>query len=178
MKNLKRGLVPSEVDGFTLIEILIVMIILGILSVLVTGNFVNSLKKGRDARRKSDLEQIRNALEMYYEDKKDYPQFDIFAASGNKLCESQDCTDASGNPEKIYMQSISNDPKHDPADANSPSYRYCYSPNAFRLHAQLENTNDMAAGTTSTAGMTCVPAGACDGSDNCNYGMSSPNTTL
>ncbi|PIP15252.1 hypothetical protein COX47_00635, partial [Candidatus Roizmanbacteria bacterium CG23_combo_of_CG06-09_8_20_14_all_35_49] len=55
--------------AFTLIELLLVIIILGVLATLIIGNFFTSLKKGRDARRKGDLEQIQRALEMYYEDK-------------------------------------------------------------------------------------------------------------
>ena len=51
--------------GFTLIELLLVIIILGVLSALITGNFFTSLKKGRDAKRKADLEQTQRALEMY-----------------------------------------------------------------------------------------------------------------
>jgi len=59
--------------GFTLIELLLVIIILGFLTSLIAGNFFTSLKKGRDARRKGDLEQIQRALEMYYEDNRAYP---------------------------------------------------------------------------------------------------------
>ena len=49
--------------GFTLIELLLVIIILGILAALISGNLINSLVKGRDARRKSDLQNIQKAVE-------------------------------------------------------------------------------------------------------------------
>ena len=67
--------------AFTLIELLIVIIILGVLAALITGNFFTSLKKGRDAKRKADLEQVSRALEMYYEDKKAYPDSLTFGSS-------------------------------------------------------------------------------------------------
>lgn len=89
--------------AFTLIELLVVIVILGVLAALITGNFFTSLKKGRDARRKGDLEQIQRALEMYYEDKKAYP---LALTFGGKLCETAAC----GASEKVYMQKVPDDP--------------------------------------------------------------------
>ncbi len=63
--------------GFTLLELVIVIVLLGILSALISGNFITSLKKGRDSRRITDLEQIQKSLEMYYEDQKAYPTLAI-----------------------------------------------------------------------------------------------------
>lgn len=54
--------------GFTLIEILVVITIMGILTALGSVSYINSLKSTRDTRRKSDLEQIRQALESYRSD--------------------------------------------------------------------------------------------------------------
>lgn len=60
--------------GFTLIELLVVMGVISVLaavtSVLVIGN---NISKGRDAKRKSDLEAIRSALEVYKNDYGHYP---------------------------------------------------------------------------------------------------------
>ncbi|MFH1970889.1 MAG: prepilin-type N-terminal cleavage/methylation domain-containing protein, partial [Patescibacteria group bacterium] len=59
--------------GFTLVELLVVMGILGILVSLVAGNFRSSQIRGRDAQRKSDLKQIATALELFYGDYGYYP---------------------------------------------------------------------------------------------------------
>ncbi|OGK20020.1 hypothetical protein A3C23_03490 [Candidatus Roizmanbacteria bacterium RIFCSPHIGHO2_02_FULL_37_13b] len=56
----------SKRFGFTLIEILIAMSILGIMAALITGNYLITQKRARDARRKSDLHNIQNGLEQYY----------------------------------------------------------------------------------------------------------------
>jgi prepilin-type N-terminal cleavage/methylation domain-containing protein len=72
--------------SFTLIELIIVIAILGILAALISGNFITSLKKGRDAKRKSDFEQIKNALEMFYEDKKHYPSSLQFGGTRENTC--------------------------------------------------------------------------------------------
>lgn len=61
--------------GFTLIELLVVIGILGILviTLLATINPIAQLQKANDAHRKSDLESIQRALELYYQDKGTYP---------------------------------------------------------------------------------------------------------
>lgn len=59
--------------GFTLIEILIVIVLIGVLSTIGLETFQSAQKKGRDAQRKSDLSQVQKALELYYNDKNQYP---------------------------------------------------------------------------------------------------------
>jgi prepilin-type N-terminal cleavage/methylation domain-containing protein len=59
--------------GFTLVELLVVMVIIGVLAVLGFSNFRAARLKARDAQRKSDLSQMRTSLEMYYTDNGAYP---------------------------------------------------------------------------------------------------------
>jgi len=54
--------------GFTLIELLVVVAIIGLLSSVVLASLNTARAKGRDAKRLSDMEQIRTALAMYYND--------------------------------------------------------------------------------------------------------------
>lgn len=58
----------SGKKGFTLIELIVAITILSILAAVATGSYFNSLKQARDARKKADLEQIRQALELYRND--------------------------------------------------------------------------------------------------------------
>src|SRR3989344_202641 len=53
--------------GFTLIELLVVIAIIGILSSVVLASLNSARKKGRDARRVSDLKQLQLALELFYD---------------------------------------------------------------------------------------------------------------
>jgi len=53
--------------GFTLIELLVVIAIIGILSSVILASLNGARKKGRDARRVSDVKQIQLALEMWYD---------------------------------------------------------------------------------------------------------------
>ncbi len=67
-KFLKLKNKENNKKGFTLIELLVVVAIIGILSSVVLASLNSAREKARDARRKSDLKQIQNALEMYYND--------------------------------------------------------------------------------------------------------------
>lgn len=58
----------SSSKGFTLIELLVVIAIIGILTGLVTVNLQDARERARDARRKGDLKQVQNALELYKND--------------------------------------------------------------------------------------------------------------
>lgn len=59
--------------GFTLIELLVVISIISILSVIGFATYTQALKSSRDARRKTDLYHIQEALEQYYIKNGSYP---------------------------------------------------------------------------------------------------------
>ena len=56
----------KKITGFTLLELLVVIGIIGIIMALATVAYSSTQKGGRDARRKQDLVAIQNALEQYY----------------------------------------------------------------------------------------------------------------
>lgn len=60
--------------GFTLIELLVVISIIGLLSSIVLTSVNSARAKARDARRITDLNQIRTALEFYFDANGFYPQ--------------------------------------------------------------------------------------------------------
>jgi type II secretion system protein G len=51
--------------GFTLVEILIVVVILGILAAIVIPQFTNASEDAKDSAAKSQLQTIRNQIELY-----------------------------------------------------------------------------------------------------------------
>lgn len=52
--------------GFTIVELLIVITIMGVLLVLGVVNLRSAQSSGRDSERKSDIETIANLLDSYY----------------------------------------------------------------------------------------------------------------
>jgi general secretion pathway protein G len=156
--------------GFTLVELLIVISILGILVTIGLVSFRTAQARGRDTARKSDLKQIAAALELYNADYNKYPD----AANGIILsCPSPNtpCTwgalDRSFTDNKtVYMKVVPKDP--------SKGFSYFYRTVAvdgisnlgFQLFASLENTQD----TLISTPYTC-------GTKPCNYAVTSANTT-
>ena len=63
----------SNRRGFTLIELLVVIAIIGILSSVVLASLNSARKKGRDARRFTDIKQLQLALDLYYDANGAYP---------------------------------------------------------------------------------------------------------
>jgi len=144
--------------AFTLIELIIVIAILGILSSLISGNFITSLKKGRDTKRKNDLDQVQKALEMYYEDNNLYPPAVNF---GVDLCHPDGCLTQN------YMFNVPQDPK--------TGYNYFYESSDqtyYKIYSYIENDQDEGPGVNQVGyGVSC-------GSDNCKFGLSSSNVKL
>jgi len=90
-------------NGFTLIELIVVATIAAILMTIGVVSYTSANIRSRDTKRKSDLEQIRTALEMYRADVGSYP------LTGNLNILKT----------KSYMQNI-------PVDPKDPTYTYNY----------------------------------------------------
>jgi general secretion pathway protein G len=60
--------------GFTLMELMIVMAIIGVLSTLAIPSYVGAMRSAREAVLKQDLQTMRTAIDSYTEDKEKGPQ--------------------------------------------------------------------------------------------------------
>lgn len=155
MKNKKFFLLPDSYTrkGFTLIEVLIVVSILMILILLFVFTSFRQLSKGRDGRRKSDLEKIKVAFEDYYNDNNCYPDTTVL-------------NNCDGDTFRPYLDTIPCDP------ANKEPYLYVASDGGlckgYKLLAKLENTDD-----PDIASIGCDEETGCGYTDpDYNYGVS------
>ncbi len=69
----KRLTKPASQRGFTLIEIMVVVIILGILAAIVAPNVIGRIDDAQAARVQQDLRGIESALKFYRLDNFSYP---------------------------------------------------------------------------------------------------------
>lgn len=107
--------------GFTLMELLIVVAIIAILAaIMFLVNWRTQIYRANDARRKSDLAEIRRAFEEYYNDHECYPSPDVLKTCGG--------TDLAPGLRKIPCDPVTGDPyKYEPADGANicMGYRVC-----------------------------------------------------
>lgn len=153
--------------GFTLMELVLVMAIIGILAVVGIGTYTQATVKSRDTQRKNDLNQIAKALELFNLDINRYPKIN----AGKMTCLEGDGTEALcgdqiyafvGDKKAVYIEKAPTDPK--------TGRKYVYTPTdsfgGFALYAALENSEDKdivrVAGEPTDWGVSC-------GDVNCNY---------
>jgi general secretion pathway protein G len=64
----------STESGFTLVELMVVMLIIGVLAAIAIPSFISSIKNAKEAVLKEDLHVLRNAIDSYTMDKNKAPQ--------------------------------------------------------------------------------------------------------
>jgi prepilin-type N-terminal cleavage/methylation domain-containing protein len=65
--------VKRKNEGFTIVELLIVIVVIGILAGLVITTFTGIQKKARDTERQTDVKAIHGQVEAYYAQNGRYP---------------------------------------------------------------------------------------------------------
>lgn len=119
---------------FTLIEILVVSTIIVLLTSVAFVSYNQLNKESRNSRRKTDLEQIRSALEMYRSNNDQYPD-NLNLLTGPT----------------VYLSNIPSDPK-------SPTYRYNYlkiSNVDYIIGAYLEGASSSCSTTINCGSANC-----------------------
>jgi general secretion pathway protein G len=66
--------IRKQDSGFTLVELMIVMAIIGVLLTVAIPSFVGAVRQAREAVLKEDLHTMRSAIDSYTADKQKAPQ--------------------------------------------------------------------------------------------------------
>jgi general secretion pathway protein G len=71
-----RGRLRRFQDGFTLIELMVVILIIGLLATIVVQNLRSATDKAKRVKAEADIAQLKSALDRYYLDAGSYPTTD------------------------------------------------------------------------------------------------------
>ena len=111
--------------GFTLIELLIVVVVMAILMGVGAFTYASAQEKGRDSRRKQDLEAIKTALELARQDAGGFYPNGLATLA------------------PTYIKIVPLDPKTSASYAYTPQPTDCTNAcTGYFLQATLENAND------------------------------------
>lgn len=127
-----------RIRGFTLVELLVVISIIGILASIVTVNANVARRLSRDSKRKADIQNVAGALELYRATNRVYPN----PNTGLVLVSSY-----SSQPSSPFRAALAAYTSDIPSDPGSFSYSYYPDTNGakFVLDAKLESTTETAA---------------------------------
>jgi type II secretion system protein G len=153
---------PITNFGFTMIELLVTISIIGILVAISIVGLQGARESARDTRRKSDLEEIRSALELYKADCGHYPtDSEVDLILGSRLVGDVDNPSPSCSDENIYDPSLPSDP--------APPRQYLYIRAASTIEYELCASLEQGSGS-----ITCGGSNDCGGGSTCNYRVTSP----
>ncbi|MBI2327599.1 prepilin-type N-terminal cleavage/methylation domain-containing protein [Candidatus Curtissbacteria bacterium] len=167
----KRG--EQSNNGFTLIELLVVIAIIGILATIVVASFAGAQARGRDSRRKADLDAVKKALDMAKQDCLGSAYYPVMAGASADV--RYDALEAHlDDADLAYIKVVPVDPSKTGANdyhyttsgtttanaclstATPPTFAVTGAP-TFLLRALLENKNDPQSAPSITQ---CLSAGA------------------
>lgn len=115
---------PVVQRGFTLIEIMVVVVIIGLLAAIIAPNILGKSDQARVTVARTQLKQIANALDLYRLDNHTYPSTQQgLQALVNKPSGFPEAKN--WNPDG-YMKAIPNDPWGDPYQYVSPGADHAY----------------------------------------------------
>lgn len=122
--------------GFSLVELLVAATIIGLLAATGMVSYTSANRNARDAKRKTDLEQVRAAIELYRTEEGCYPGSS--SACGGTGMDFEELLDEVN--QEGYLNNIQN--IQDPKPSPHPQYTYSItslgSCNTYRLTATLE----------------------------------------
>jgi len=103
-KNIKT------VEGFTLVELMVAISIIGILSSIVYANFGEARKAARDDVRKTSIKELQLAIEFYKAQNDRYPAAGCGVSAGSYAEASASCVDYISGLVPDFIPALPRDP--------------------------------------------------------------------
>jgi general secretion pathway protein G len=105
--------------GFTLIELMVVLVIIGVLAALIVPNVLDRADDARVTAAKTDIANINQALKLYRLDNQRYPT----AEQGLQALVAKPTTGPAPQNWKPYLEKLPNDPWGNPYQYLNPGVK-------------------------------------------------------
>jgi type II secretory pathway pseudopilin PulG len=98
-------------DGFTIVELLIIIIVIGVLAGLIITSFSGFRQKERDKERQGNIKALQVAIEGYYAQNGKYPSLNelndtAWRTKNIKALEADDLKDPQGTDSKLVTAPV------------------------------------------------------------------------
>jgi type II secretion system protein G len=139
--------------GFTIIELLVVIVVIGILVTIMVISYNGIQQRSRDSKRASDITQLKIAIEKYRSEKSMYPD----VCGDNVGCNASNLSTTIS----AYLTTIPHDPRNTANTYNDYQYvRGLITDDSYGLYVRYEAKAECKTGTNIATGWwgTTVPS--------------------
>jgi prepilin-type N-terminal cleavage/methylation domain-containing protein len=152
--------------GFTLLELIVVIAIIGILSVIILPSFSNALAKARDGRKVSELKGLQSGMLLYSQQNGGKYPATGYATGTTSTCKGTGCLIADKVENKLPVDATNGVYSYIGVGCSATTGAVC---DSYQLAVQLEALNTAHQGdsdATVIADFNGVTAGGSDGTIN------------
>jgi general secretion pathway protein G len=109
MKDMREKMRRSQ-GGFTLIELMVVILIIGLLATIVVQSLKGATDKAKRVKAEADISEIKTALDRYYLDVGSYPSSEQGLQSLVSAPNTGNVSQGGGDYQGPYLEKIPPDP--------------------------------------------------------------------